>query len=263
MKKILLDEAPLLLLPTLATKLGVNEAIVLQQLHFRLLHSPLKEDGHIWYHHTYTKWQNQFPFWSGKTISRIFLRLEEEGIIVSTQDYNTMKIDKTKWYRIDYGVLLHVLGCQIDLTTPQKWLAPTEQMTFKEEVNMPPSDLKDVIQEEKKKDGSSHQDVISAIIDYLNQKANKAFRITNKATQRLIHARLKEGYQLKDFQKVIDLKVRQWQNNPNMQQYIRPSTLFSPTNFENYLNETNDAQTLQEKRSLTPIVLDFEAGEEE
>ncbi|WP_390291863.1 hypothetical protein [Ureibacillus sp. GCM10028918] len=44
---------------------------------------------------------------------------------------------------------------------------------------------------------------------------------------------------------------------------MRPSTLFSPTNFENYLNESTDTQTLKSNTSVQPIVLDFDAGEED
>ena len=52
----IINDTPLILLPKLAVKLGINEAIVLQQLHYRLNGSPLKEDGYIWYQHTYESW---------------------------------------------------------------------------------------------------------------------------------------------------------------------------------------------------------------
>lgn len=116
-EKKLSNETPLLLLPKLATSLGLNEAIILQQLHYKLFHSPIKKNGHKWYYHTYSNWQEVFPFWSECTIKRTFSRLEKQGIIVSTQKYNTMRVDKTKWYRIDYETLCRIIGRQNEPTS--------------------------------------------------------------------------------------------------------------------------------------------------
>ncbi|MFX3673313.1 MAG: conserved phage C-terminal domain-containing protein [Paenisporosarcina sp.] len=76
----------------------------------------------------------------------------------------------------------------------------------------------------------------SEIVDYLNLKANTNFRSSSKNTQKHIRARWKESYRLEDFQRVIDLKVLQWQNDSKMVAYLRPDTLFG-TKFESYLNE--------------------------
>ncbi|MFC7688137.1 conserved phage C-terminal domain-containing protein [Ureibacillus sp. GCM10028918] len=78
-----------------------------------------------------------------------------------------------------------------------------------------------------------------------------------------MNGRLADGYKLEDFKKVIDTKVLQWLPRPDMKPFLRPSTLFSPTNFENYLNESTDTQTLKSNTSVQPIVLDFDAGEED
>ncbi|AEX84754.1 DnaD-like replication initiation protein [Marinitoga phage MPV1] len=75
------------------------------------------------------------------------------------------------------------------------------------------------------------------ILDYLNEKANKKFKPT-KGNLKYINARLKEKYQKEDFFKVIDLKVKQWINDPKMKQYLRPSTLFNSEKFDAYLNES-------------------------
>jgi hypothetical protein len=44
----------------------------------------------------------------------------------------------------------------------------------------------------------------------------------------------KKGFSLSDFQTVIDKKVSEWKGT-DMEQYLRPSTLFG-TKFESYLN---------------------------
>lgn len=88
----------------------------------------------------------------------------------------------------------------------------------------------------------SNNTLIKDIVEYLNLKAEKAFRSNTDSTKKYINTRLKEGYTIDDFKKVIDLKVTQWKNDRNMNKFLRPSTLFAPTNFENYLNEMNSVK---------------------
>ena len=80
-----------------------------------------------------------------------------------------------------------------------------------------------------------NNNIYTPVIDYLNQKANKNFKPTTKKTQSLINARIKEGFTLDDFKKVIDIKCNQWLGT-EMEKYLRPETLFG-TKFEGYLNE--------------------------
>ena len=72
------------------------------------------------------------------------------------------------------------------------------------------------------------------IIDYLNMKCGTRYRTSNTKTRSLISARFNEGFILDDFKKVIDKKVSEWKGT-NMEQYLRPETLFG-TKFEGYLN---------------------------
>jgi uncharacterized phage protein (TIGR02220 family) len=74
------------------------------------------------------------------------------------------------------------------------------------------------------------------IVDYLNAKAGTSYRHTTKKTQQLIRARWNEGFRLDDFKTVIDKKVAEWLNDPKMNKYLRPETLFG-TKFESYLNQ--------------------------
>lgn len=86
---LLIKESPL--------QVGLNEAILLQQLHFRSLISTHVRDGHKWVYKTYDEWKNEeFPFWSVDTIKRAIRRLEENGYIISTASYNRMKMDNTQ-----------------------------------------------------------------------------------------------------------------------------------------------------------------------
>ena len=87
----------------------------------------------------------------------------------------------------------------------------------------------------KKKEKDNN--IYSLVIDYLNKKANTNYRPTTKNTQSFINARVKEGYTVEDFKKVIDSKSREWLNT-DFEKYLRPATLFG-SKFENYLNEAN------------------------
>ena len=80
-------------------------------------------------------------------------------------------------------------------------------------------------------------EVFAEIIGYLNVKTGKAFKDTSKATRSLIRARMAEGYTVDDFKRVIDNKAASWLNDPKMDAYLQPSTLFGKTKFEGYLNE--------------------------
>ena len=86
---------------------------------------------------------------------------------------------------------------------------------------------------------SCKQDLV-APIEYLNQKTGKSFNPKNKAVRALITARFNEGRSLDDFKNVIDRKCSQWLTDAKMVNYLRPSTLFNLTNFENYLNEKEE-----------------------
>lgn len=72
------------------------------------------------------------------------------------------------------------------------------------------------------------------IVGLLNEKAGTHYKPTSAKTKRLITARLNEGFEVSDFEKVIDNKCSDWMGT-EWEQYLRPETLFG-TKFENYLN---------------------------
>lgn len=106
MSKLLIDERPLTVQPSLAAALGsLDEATVLQQIHYWLTRSSNVRDGKKWIYNTMTDWMKQFPWIkSRKTLSGYFDDLEKRGLIV-TGNFNKSKFDRTKWYSIDYQAL--------------------------------------------------------------------------------------------------------------------------------------------------------------
>lgn len=101
MSKLLISESPLLVLPSLATAIGLNEAIVLQQIHYWLTTKPKTHDGKPWVYNSATEWQQQFPFFSVPTIRRALNNLRERGIL-EVANFNQDPQDRTLWYTIDY-----------------------------------------------------------------------------------------------------------------------------------------------------------------
>lgn len=103
---LLINEPALQVLPSLAKVIGLNEAIVLQQLHY-WLNNPkvgIEKQGEKWIFNTYDEWVENFPFWSASTVKRIFTSLEEQGVVISAQ-LDAKQRDMTKFYRIDYAQL--------------------------------------------------------------------------------------------------------------------------------------------------------------
>lgn len=104
MGSLLLDEQPLMVLPKLAKKIGLNESIILQQMHYWLKMKLNAKEGYYWVYNSYPEWVEQFPFWSEATVKRTINKLEDMELLISG-NYNKLKIDKTKWYRINYEEL--------------------------------------------------------------------------------------------------------------------------------------------------------------
>ena len=105
MSKLLINEPPLQVLPSLAQKIGLNEAIVLQQIHYWLdprLNKNVFQGKH-WVHNRYEDWQKQFPFWSVVTIRRTIKELEKKQLI-SSRILND-RFNRSKFYTINYDVL--------------------------------------------------------------------------------------------------------------------------------------------------------------
>jgi len=101
---LLIDEPPLQVLPTLAQAIGLNEAIVLQQVHYWLNPRFNKNffEERYWVRNTYEQWRQQFPFFSERTLRRTIGSLEALGLLVSCMGGHLKQI---KFYTVNYGLL--------------------------------------------------------------------------------------------------------------------------------------------------------------
>ena len=109
MSKLFFDDYPIVIDRELATLIGLNEAIVLQQMHYWLEINKKAnknfKNGFHWTYNSMVKWHKNFPFWSLKTVKRIISILEKDGYII-TDNFNQLGMDRTKWYRINYIKIL-------------------------------------------------------------------------------------------------------------------------------------------------------------
>ncbi len=106
---IFYSKNPLVVNPELAEIVGLNEAIILQQIHYWLEKSNIVHEEKRWVYNSYKEWQKQFKFWSVDTIKRTLCELEKNGYIEKKR-LSKNNFDKTNYYTINY----HKIDIPID-----------------------------------------------------------------------------------------------------------------------------------------------------
>lgn len=147
-------------------------------------------------------------------------KLEECGYLERTRD------------RTDDGTLHEAIWYLYD--TPKSENPTLDKPTLDKPTSVNPtqSNTKEPIT----KESNTKSELYRSIVDHLNKACGTAYRSASRKTQRLIDARLREGFTPEDFFKVIDIKCAAWKDDAKMSKYLRPETLFGPK-FEGYLNE--------------------------
>lgn len=102
MKRELTYDDSIVVIKLLAYQIGLNESIVLKQIidwvDLNKKTGRNLKDGLYWTYNTYDDLHDQLPFFSVSTIRRIIRKLELSGVLISSENYNKMRKDKTKWY---------------------------------------------------------------------------------------------------------------------------------------------------------------------
>ena len=239
MSKLLINESPVMIIPSLAVRMGLNEAVVLQQIHYWIISSRHIIEGRKWIYNTYKDWQKQLPFWSESTIKRTIRSLEDQGYLLSG-NFNQLKIDKTKWYTIDYERLETLEPTESEQSWAQTESSSTPACTMED------TNLNHAIPENTSESTSEKETPVVEIIHYLNEKTKADYKPSTYKTQEMIRARIREGFTVEDFKKVIDLKTAEWMHDPRMCKYLRPATLFG-SKFESYFNQKSIKKSLNEE----------------
>lgn len=135
----LMDEHVHSFYPTLAARIGLNEAILLQQIHSWIVtyaKNPKEyqdrhwHDGRWWIWNSVPDWHEVLPYFSNSTIERTLKRLREAGLVL-VGNYNTLPIDRTLWYAIDYAAYDRLWADQ-----KTKMVSPSRQNDGMENVNL-------------------------------------------------------------------------------------------------------------------------------
>lgn len=108
---LLIDEPPMLMLPSLAKALkSADKAIMVQQIHYWLQikrkanDARAFHDGRWWVFNSIQQWHDQFIWMSERTIRRNLDELAKMGIIIVSR-FNNKAFDRTKWYTLNYDLL--------------------------------------------------------------------------------------------------------------------------------------------------------------
>lgn len=101
----LFDEQAILANKALARELGLNEALVMQQINYWIEINKRSgknyHDGKYWTYNSIRAWQeNDFDYMSVDTVKRTFTKLAKAGYLL-VGNYNKDPRDKTKWYTIN------------------------------------------------------------------------------------------------------------------------------------------------------------------
>lgn len=130
--KLALEQKMLPVPPKLAAAIGVDEALVLQRLHFWLVKGESSDYGTVvngvrWIYNTLDAWLQQFIFFSKWRLRQALKNLRQLGLVLFSQ------LDKHEWkrigyYTIDYGRLNQL---QVSIGEPISEVAPNEAESLK------------------------------------------------------------------------------------------------------------------------------------
>lgn len=102
----------------LASKIGLNDSLILQHLYFWYEKNRLNDrnviDGKIWTYNSIKAFCGIFPYLTKNQIIGALKRLLEKGII-EEGNFNKISFDKTKWYSITKIGLIDFLKVEMEL----------------------------------------------------------------------------------------------------------------------------------------------------
>jgi uncharacterized phage protein (TIGR02220 family) len=105
---------------------------------------------------------------------------------------------------------------------------------------------------------TTNDELIEKIITFLNECTGKSFKTNSKVAISNINARLKDGYTIDDFLKVISVKSTKWINT-KFEDYLTPNTLFG-NKFESYLNENINTEKTKQENAYEQVIKATELG---
>lgn len=254
---LLLKTRPQIVIPELAVRLGLNEALLLQQVQYWLSEtsSGVDHDGRRWVYNTIEEWREQFPYFSESTIKRAFNNLKKLGVL-NIEQINKRTHDRTNYYSINYehallsdDVKLNSSNSsaeayrtgQNDLIDKRKMKrSNTTKMTSSNGSNCP--DLTESTTENTQEittesnsfcQAHAEPDHAQIVLEHFNKITNSSYQ-NKKTTMGYINDRLSEGYTADDLNQVADYLTAKWLNDNEFSHNLRPMTVFGEKKFESY-----------------------------
>lgn len=248
---LLLKVKPLVVSPLLACRIGLNEAIVLQQICYWLeeTNSGIEYEGKRWVYNSINAWNEQFPWWTGKTIQRTVSSLKKMGLIYVEQ-LKKKQHDQTNYYAINYESPL--LTDKDNLSLSSKTICPNRKGQFAriDKDNMPQSigticptvteNTTEITTEITGKDPcpvsakpDDEQDEFK-VLDHLNRAAGLRYQ-KSRSSLGPIRGRLAEDFTAEELILAVDYTIAKWADDAKMRDYVRPETIFRQGKFPAYL----------------------------
>ena len=127
--RLLIQEKPMMVLPSLAHRIGLEEAVALQQIHYWLTVTEEKGDrvkfkeGRYWVYNSIKEWcEKEFTWWTESEVQRILSSLEKMGLLFTAR-FESKNWNQRKWFAINYDAVEAIdsmTGCTALLTRPKR-----------------------------------------------------------------------------------------------------------------------------------------------
>ncbi|MBD9551583.1 conserved phage C-terminal domain-containing protein [Pantoea sp. PNT01] len=255
---LLLKVKPLVISPMLALRIGINEAIVLQQICYWLedTTSGIEYDGKRWVYNSINAWNEQFPWWTAKTIQRTVSSLKKMGLIYVEQ-LKKSQHDQTNYYAINYASPLLAdtdnLSLSRETICPNRkgQSVPMDKDKLSQSIGSNCPNVTEITTENTTEITTTPSCQVAAQPDdewSIVNRSREVLRHLNKVTGAKhteaqssmghIKSRLKDGFTVEELCLVVDYKHAHWEGTEEYQ-YMRPKTLFIPGNLPGYLQSAN------------------------
>ncbi|MGC0845358.1 conserved phage C-terminal domain-containing protein [Pantoea agglomerans] len=251
---LLLKVKPLVISPMLALRIGINEAIVLQQICYWLEDTTagVEYDGKRWVYNSINAWNEQFPWWTAKTIQRTVSSLKKMGLIYVEQ-LKKRQHDQTNYYAINYASPLlsdrDNLSLSKETNCPNRkgQSVPMDKVKLSQSIGSTCPTLTEITTENTTEITTTPSCQVAVQPDdewSLVNRSREVLRHLNKVTGAKhteaqssmghIKSRLKDAFTVEELCLVVDYKHAHWEGTEEYQ-YMRPKTLFIPGNLPGYL----------------------------
>ena len=176
------------------------------------------------------------------------LKSTNEITITLTNRFSIITIENWRKYQVEEGSINQQINQQSNQQLTNNQPTTNQQLTTPEESKESKN--------EKNNNIYPSYDTRKSIIDHLNERTGKHFKVDSGKTTRLLQARFNEGFTEQDCIHVIDVKCDEWGGSEKMSKYLRPETLFGPK-FEGYLNQEPEGKKDDEEEFKIPGVIEL------